>query len=140
EKEGYEIIRNANQEYKDQLQVIADLKASTPEKDESFDLVRKEKQAEKAAIQSEIDQLRNRLNNRDLIKKQEERITELEEQETNLSQELANFERQEFLMLEFSKKKMESIEDAINSKFKVVRFKMFRKLINGGEEECCDIT
>jgi len=140
EKESFDSVLAANENYRNQKSLIEDLKAKAPQKDQSFDTIRKEKQSEKQTIQIEIDQLRLKLSNRERIEKLDQRIEELKASEKALSQELADFEKKEFLMLEFSKLKIQSIEKSINEKFKVVRFKMFRQLINGGEEECCDIT
>ena len=35
---------------------------------------------------------------------------------------------------------MKVLEDMINSRFVLARFKMFNILVNGGLEECCEVT
>ncbi|MZK72441.1 hypothetical protein GT707_28075 [Clostridium beijerinckii] len=39
---------------------------------------------------------------------------------------------------EFIRTKVELLEERINSKFKTVRFKLFKQQINGGIDECCE--
>lgn len=67
----------------------------------------------------------------------ENRIKELEEQETKLANELNELEGAEFSIMEFSKAKVDAIEKRINGKFKAVKFKMFEPQVNGGESETC---
>jgi len=65
------------------------------------------------------------------------RIAELEEEQKELAKA---FEEQEALLFateEFTRKKVELLEDKINSKFKHARFKLFEDLINGGLQETC---
>lgn len=66
------------------------------------------------------------------------RIKQLNKEEKAMAQELADLERQEFTLSEFVKLKINSIEQRINSKFALVKFKMFEQQINGGEVECCE--
>jgi hypothetical protein len=60
------------------------------------------------------------------------------ESEKLLSQELSALDGQEFLMDSFTKAKINMIEQRINGKFKLVTFRMFNTLINGGTEDCCE--
>ena len=55
----------------------------------------------------------------------------------DLAQQIADFEQKEYTIEQFTKKRIESIEWAINAKFDYVKFKLYNQLINGGEEECC---
>ncbi|WP_461206888.1 AAA family ATPase [Clostridium sp. DL1XJH146] len=66
------------------------------------------------------------------------RIKELSEEEANLSQKIAELEGLEILSEDFIRTKVELLEEKVNSKFKIVKFKMFRNQINGGLEECCE--
>lgn len=79
-----------------------------------------------------------KLSSKSQIEKLNARIEELKLEESKQAQELANLERLEFTMAEFSKAKIEIIENRINGKFKMVKFKMFEQQINGGESECCE--
>ena len=45
-----------------------------------------------------------------------------------------------FLLDKFTKAKLESISNVINGKFRMMNFKLFNQLLNGGIEECCEAT
>ena len=68
----------------------------------------------------------------------EQRIVALEGQEKALSAEFEELERQLYLTEQFIRSKVNLLEDRINSKFKIARFKLFKQQINGGLEECCE--
>lgn len=96
---------------------------------------------------SEIDFLEERLENigsRLLIGKRNgelmDRIKELENRSEELSIELANVEKLDFLCIEFIRERVRIIEKRFNEKFKNIRFKLFKEQINGGITECCEVT
>lgn len=66
------------------------------------------------------------------------RIDELEIQLKDNQCRLADLENQEILVEDFTKAKVDMLEENINSKFKSVRFKLFDEQINGGLVECCE--
>ncbi len=68
----------------------------------------------------------------------EKRVKELEAQEKVLSAEFEDLEKQLYLTERFIRAKVNLLEDRINSKFKLARFKLFKQQINGGLEECCE--
>jgi hypothetical protein len=70
----------------------------------------------------------------------EKRIEELKAEEKKLSKEFEELERQLFLIESFTKRKVSLLNERINSRFKIVRFKLFNELMNGGIEDCCEIT
>lgn len=92
----------------------------------------------KASILAEIDGIKEKLNSRETAKRNQERISELETRLRTLSDELANYEKMEFTIQNFSKARIEAVERKINGMFKLVSFKMFDKQINGGEVETCE--
>ncbi|MNL35730.1 hypothetical protein D3C87_1577740 [compost metagenome] len=57
-----------------------------------------------------------------------------------MSQELASLEKQEFAAEKYEKAKSEELENRVNGMFKYAKFKLFSKLINGGEEPTCQTT
>lgn len=69
-----------------------------------------------------------------------DRITELELQYRSQCEALAELERIEHIIEQFSKRKTEVVEHKVNELFSVVKFKMFETLINGGEVETCVAT
>lgn len=56
-----------------------------------------------------------------------------------MAQQIANVEKEQFVIENFIKAKVDALENVVNSKFKFVKFKMFDELINGGVVECCEV-
>jgi len=94
----------------------------------------------KATINAELDSEKRKLNNSDQISKVDVRIEELKNQEKVMSQELASLEKQEFAAEKYEKAKSEELENRVNGMFKFAKFKLFKPLINGGEEPTCQTT
>lgn len=94
---------------------------------------------QKFNIQSEIDSLNKLLSVKSHIESADNRIAELQTQESNYSQQIADLEAHEFVLEAFNKNKIELMEKAVNSKFENVKFKLFEKQINGGELEICEV-
>ena len=93
--------------------------------------------AEKRAKLSEIDKA---IAERTLAERQKARISELEADEKRLATEYAELEAKAFLLEEFTKFKVELLNEEINSHFKYAKFKLFEQQINGGIAECCEVT
>jgi len=91
----------------------------------------------KKELQQQLTQLNNELSTKGQREQQLKRVEELEEQEATMAQQLATLEGTEHTILQFEKAQMDELESRINGRFKVVKFKMFRQNINGGEEPCC---
>ncbi|WP_342515577.1 AAA family ATPase [Sutcliffiella sp. FSL R7-0096] len=68
------------------------------------------------------------------------RIDELMEQERLLATEFEKLEQELYLTEEFTRSKVNLLEEKINSKFKYARFNLFKTNINGGLEDICDTT
>lgn len=92
----------------------------------------------KQDLQVQLQELEKQLAYKDINEKAKVRIKELEEEETKLSEKIAELEGLEILSEEFIRTKVELLEERVNSKFKYVKFKMFKNQINGGLEECCE--
>ena len=93
-----------------------------------------------AEIEIEIDKLKEQLSTVKVIEGKKDRIKELEDQAKDLAQQLADLEKQEYLVELFNKTYINSIEDKISSLFgNSVRFRMFKEQINGGETEDCTL-
>ncbi len=95
--------------------------------------------AEKEDIQIKISDLRGKLTLNEVIEKTKARIVELKAKEKSLAKELTDLEGIEDTIREFTKAKIDAIESRVNGMFRFVKFRMFNILINGGEEEACDI-
>ena len=68
----------------------------------------------------------------------QKRIEELMAEERRLAAEYEDLEQQLYLTEEFIRAKVRMLEDKINSKFKMARFKLFNTLVNGGIDPCCE--
>lgn len=76
----------------------------------------------------------------DSLKDFENRISELTAEDSSLKAQNQEVERNLFLLDEFTRKKVSALEESINSKFELVKFKLFNVLKNGGLEEVCEAT
>lgn len=93
---------------------------------------------QKNEVINKINEIDKKLNERDVQEKTKNRIKELELEEEKISRQIQELESQDYQIEEFTKTKVKMLEEAINSKFKLVRFRLFDKQINGGLVECCD--
>ena len=74
------------------------------------------------------------------IKRIDIRVSELETKQAELSEEKMKLDEASYLMDEFVKAKVNMLEESINARFKLARFKMFNVMLNGNVEECCETT
>ncbi len=69
-----------------------------------------------------------------------ERIEELKAQERKLAAEYERLESELYLTEEFIRTKVRLLEERINSRFKLARFRLFDVQVNGAVVECCETT
>lgn len=112
---------------------IDDEPGADTEKLTKFDEELSSMKSKKAALETELNKFK-------LIDDINHRIFELENQQQKLVAEKNALDEASFLMDEFIKAKVNMLEDIINSRFKLARFKMFNVMINGNIEECCETT
>jgi len=100
-----------------------------------------------AAIQKEADEISGAIQALEQAKARFEaresglnRIEELKAEERKLATEYEELEQQLYLTEEFIRTKVRLLEDKINSKFKMARFKLFEVQVNGALAECCETT
>lgn len=98
-----------------------------------------ELKSKKISIQNEIDALVLKLNNKVLIESADKRITELKSRQKELSQQIADLEKQLFIIEKFKRVKSESLEQSVNRLFKFVTIKLFDKQMNGSEVPTCQV-
>jgi len=67
-----------------------------------------------------------------------QRIEELKSEERTLAKEFERLEGELYLTEQFVRAKVNLLEDRINSRFELARFKLFNQLVNGGVEEVCE--
>lgn len=70
--------------------------------------------------------------------KVDNRIEELKQQEKTLVDKILDLESKEMKVELFTNKRIEALEQKVNNKFGLVKFKLFRDQINGGIKEVCD--
>ena len=93
-----------------------------------------------SANKEERMKLEQELNKFAEIKRIELRVSELEAKQAELSEEKMKLDEASYLMDEFIKAKVNMLEESINARFKLARFKMFNVMLNGNVEECCETT
>ncbi|MEK4880179.1 MULTISPECIES: AAA family ATPase [Paenibacillus] len=87
---------------------------------------------------SEIAGMESDLAKFDGVRRAQQRVAELEDQERELAAEYERLQHELFLCEEFTKTKVSMLDAKINSKFKLARFRLFEEQINGGIKEVCD--
>ena len=74
------------------------------------------------------------------VEQAKERIDELKAQEKQLAAEYEQLEKELYLTEQFTRAKVRLLDQKINSRFQMARFKLFNELVNGAIEECCETT
>lgn len=98
-----------------------------------------ELEAKKAVLKDEIAEIAGKIVAAD-NSKVKERIAELEAEQKEVGQKIANQEMMIDLVEDFISTKMNMISEKINGMFSVVSFKLFDNQINGGLKETCTCT
>lgn len=93
----------------------------------------------RAQIQESIDALNKILSKRETIQTNEAKISDMLEKEKQLAQEIASMEKVEMTIADFNKAKITMVEEAVNGRFSLVKFRLFEKQLNGGEFAVCDV-
>lgn len=70
----------------------------------------------------------------------DERIAELQTEQKEIGQKVADQEQMFYLLESFIRYKLDKVSDSINSHFKTVNFKLFEMQLNGGMKDCCECT
>lgn len=73
-------------------------------------------------------------------KRIDDSIADLEDKRKDLNQEIADWERKLDLLKEFTRKKNKLLQADVNKYLNFATAKLFRPLLNGDTEECCDFT
>ncbi len=93
---------------------------------------------QKNALVLSIDEIKNKLRNKEQNALVDKRVDDLKIEQKNLASEIASVEKTLFVIEKFNKLKIEAIEQQVNERFKYVTFRLFKPLINGGFEETCE--
>ena len=126
-------------EYNDLTEQITALEATLDYGIESEDTT--VYQEEKRKLTAKRDEIKDKLTDRKRIEELEKSIKELEEKGRNLAHQLAEAEREEYTMQQFTKAKIDECEKRINSLFTMVKFQLFDYTIEDAKKEnpidCC---
>jgi len=99
-----------------------------------------ELKSQKLQLTIELDDLKKSLASKDTIERTEQRISQLEKEERENAQEIANIESQEFEIETFSKAKMKILGEKVNQMFAYVKWQLFETQVNGAVVETCVCT
>lgn len=97
-------------------------------------------EAELVILNSKLATLEQELADANGEAKRKERIAELEASLKDKAQAVADIEKEEAEIKEFTEAKINMLGEAVNSKFGIVKFKLYDTQINGGYAECCEAT
>lgn len=99
-----------------------------------------EKHKELEAVEKEMDALRQALARRSLAQDCRRRIEELGREAKELEQAVVRTEQMQQLCQDFLSYKASQVEQQVNSLFSITKFRLYRPLVGGGLEDCCDAT
>lgn len=112
-----------------------------------IDMLKNNATASTGAIDEEISMLKEQCSQIESIKAkinvaeiQKKRIEELESREKQLADEYNRMDKMLYLTDLFIKTKVNMLTEKINSNFKLCNFKLFNEQVNGGVDECCEVT
>jgi DNA repair exonuclease SbcCD ATPase subunit len=124
-----------DQEWKN---IVADIAKAEDEIGEPVAEQLAEIEARKTAAENERDTYNKALAQADSAKKAKERILELEAKEQDLSQKIADRDRQLARWESYERCESELIAEAVNGRFNHVTWRLFEERLNGGLKDICE--
>lgn len=125
------------EEYKAFQSQIAEKEASM-NKFTDMNLLRIQLKGDEEQIRNDISVVDKSLASVSINESVDKRITELKQERKNIAQKITDVQAQLDLLKKFSRKKNELLESDVNEYLEFCHVKMFRPLVNGDTEECCD--
>ncbi|PID16834.1 hypothetical protein CSV63_02805 [Sporosarcina sp. P34] len=95
---------------------------------------------EVVALKAKRSELNGQIAKYEQAEASKKRISELEQQQEQLAKEFEKVEKELFLIEEFTRIKVEILDEKINSKFKIARFKLTHKQVDGTLVDVCETT
>lgn len=140
EKVPTDIDMTGNSEYQALKAKIEEKEKALADENDTSELIRK--------LKNERNELLRRISSVDTRielgvannKRVDDSIAELEDKRKDLNQEIADWERKLDLLKEFTRKKNELLQADVNKYLDFATAKLFRPLLNGDTEECCDFV
>lgn len=96
--------------------------------------------SEKEELQTRLDEVNSTIAKASMNVEIDERIGQLQEEQKEIGQKVADQEQILYLLEEFIRFKLDKVSETINSHFKTVNFKLFEMQLNGGMKDCCECT
>lgn len=131
ELENIDVSNNTS--YKEKQSKLKELKEEVKVLEEKIAVDSSKKRI--VELEEKIDLINKKIALVDIAKDNEKRIKELAKEQRELAQEIADIEKIEFLIDEFTMLKANLLEDNLNSKFDLVKFKLFDEVLSGGIKE-----
>lgn len=110
------------------------------QKSNSADGIRRQLIEEERELNRQLIDFERRIASAQKIVEIDERIAELQAEQREVGQKVADQEKMLYLLEEFIRYKMGKISETINGIFEGISFKLFDMQINGGMKETCDCT
>lgn len=107
---------------------------------EGADKVVTDLKAEKADLQSQLEEVNKVIAQAANNVAIDDRIETLRDEQKEIGQKVADQEQILYLLEEFIRFKLDKVSESINSHFKTVNFKLFEMQLNGGMKDCCECT
>ena len=126
---------NEFEEYKENEIKITKLNADIESTLTSNKDMAQNKQDKVSELQEKLNSINTQLSKQEVLKSNLKRVNELEEEERDLAEQISQLEKTEIQCEQFVITKASLLEDKLNDKFKLVRFKLFNEQVNGGIEE-----
>lgn len=92
-----------------------------------------------AALDSELEQAERVLARKTLLEDTNARLKQLRAEQRARGTQLEELDKNIALCEDFTRYKVQFLTDAVNSRFKLVQFRLFREQLNGGLADCCDV-
>lgn len=116
-------------EYIEKKKEIADLESQLP----SF----RDYKSDKYVIKEQLEEVEFRLGQAAANAKAEERIEQLKEEQKIVGQNILKAEAHLDLLDRFNRARIEMLEESVNAYFEIIRWRFWKKNINGGYESVC---
>lgn len=135
-----DVDMTGNSEYQTLKAKIEEKEKALADENDTSELIRKLKN-ERSELLRQVSSTNARIelgvaNN----KRIDDSIADLEDKRKDLNQEIADWERKLDLLKEFTRKKNELLQADVNKYLDFATAKLFRPLLNGDTEECCDFV
>lgn len=135
-----DVDMTGNSEYQTLKAKIEEKEKALADENDTSELIRKLKN-ERSELLRQVSSTNARIelgvaNN----KRIDDSIADFEAKRTDLNQKIADWERKLDLLKEFTRKKNELLQADVNKYLNFATAKLFRPLLNGDTEECCDFV